>query len=147
MVLIGAAVLVVGFFLPWFAINPGAMMNEAASQLQQNMNQMMPGNVMPQMNIPLQTGTVQVHAGDLAHGLGWWILALGMIAAVLPFFATTLNSSMQKKIILAALGGGVILLLYLLSDSIKYVSFGILLVLAGYVLEVIGTLKERPAAD
>jgi hypothetical protein len=50
---------------------------------------------------------------------------------------------MQKKIILAALGVGVILLMYLLSDAIRYVSFGILLVLAGYTLEVVGTLKER----
>jgi hypothetical protein len=146
LVLIGAAILLLGFFLPWFAINPGEMMNEAASQLQQNMNQMMPGNGMPQMNIPLQTGTAQVHAGDLAHGLGWWILALGMVAAVLPFFATTLDSSMQKKIILAALGVGAILLIYVLSDAIKYASFGILLVLAGYVLELVGTLKERPSS-
>jgi hypothetical protein len=146
LVLTGAAVLLVGFFLPWFNINPGAMLNDAASQLQQNLSQMMPGNAMPQMNIPLQTGTVQVHAGDLAHGLGWWILALGMIAAVLPFFATTLESSMQKKIILAALGIGVFLLLYLLSDTFKYVSFGFLLALAGYALEVVGTLKERPLA-
>jgi len=52
---------------------------------------------------------------------------------------------MQRKIILAALGIGVILLIYLLSDTLKYVSFGILLALAGYTLEVIGTLKERPA--
>ncbi|MES1181010.1 MAG: hypothetical protein ABUL66_04015 [Verrucomicrobiota bacterium] len=110
------------------------------------MNQMMPGNVMPQMNIPLQTGTVQVHAGDIPHGLGWWILTLGIAAAVLPFFATTLESSMQKKIILAALGVGSILLIYLLSDSIRYASFGIPLVLAGYVLELVGTVKERPSA-
>jgi hypothetical protein len=101
---------------------------------------------MPQMNISLPDATVQVHAGDIVHGLGWWILALGMIAAVLPFFATTLESAMQKKIILAALGIGAILLIYLLSDSIRYVSFGILLVLAGYALEVVGTVKERPEA-
>ncbi len=144
MVLLGAVLLLIGFFLPWFNVNPGAMLNDAASQLQQNMNQMMPGNVMPQMNIPLQTGTVQVHAGDIPHGIGWWILALGIAAAVLPFFATTLETAMQKKIILASLGIGVILLIYLLSDTLKYVSFGILLALAGYVLEVIGTLKERP---
>ncbi|HEV2691526.1 MAG TPA: hypothetical protein VG347_01380 [Verrucomicrobiae bacterium] len=146
MVLLGAAVLLVGFFLPWFAINPGAIANDMAAQLQQNMGQMTPGISLPHMNLSLSTGTYQVHAGDVAHGLGWWILALGLAAAVLPFFATTLESSMQKKIILAALGVGAILLIYLLSDTIKYVSAGILLVLAGYALEVIGTLKERPAA-
>ena len=146
LVLIGAAVLLLGFFLPWFAIKPNAVANEMTAQFQQNMNQMMPGNAMPHMNLSLPDTTMQVHAGDVAHGLGWWILALGLTAAVLPFFATTLESSMQKKIILAALGVGAILLIYLLSDTLRYVSFGILLALAGYVLEVVGTVKERPAA-
>jgi hypothetical protein len=147
LVLVGAAVLLAGFFLPWFAINPNAEANKMTAQFRQNMNQMMPGNAMPPMNFSLPDTTVQIHAGDVAHGLGWWILALGMAAAVLPFFATTLESSMQKKIILAVLGIGAILLIYLLSDTLRYVSFGILLALAGYVLEVVGTVKERPAAS
>ena len=145
-VLLGAALLLLGFFLPWFAINPGAMVNEMAAQLQQNMNQMMPGNGMPQMNISTSTGTMQVHAGDVAHGLGWWILALGIGAAVLPFFATNLKAQMQKKVILAALGVGAILLVYLLSGALRYASLGVILALAGYALEVVGTLKERPVA-
>ena len=144
LVLIGAAVLLLGFFLPWFAVNPNAEANEMSAQFQRNMNQMMPGNAMPNLSLP--DTTLQIHAGDIPHGLGWWILAMGMIAAVLPFFATTLESSMQKKIILAALGVGAILLIYLLSDALRYVSFGILLVLAGYALEIAGTLKERPLA-
>jgi hypothetical protein len=144
MVLLGAVLLLAGFFLPWFSLDPSAMVNDLAAQFQQSMGGLMPANVLPHINLP--GGTVQIRAGDLAHGLGWWILALGMGAAVLPFFATTLAASMQKKIILAALGVGVILLIYLLSDSIKYVSYGLLPVLAGYALEVVGTLKERPAA-
>jgi len=139
MVLLGAALLLIGFFLPWFSINTGEEMNRAFSQFQQNITQQMPLN-------PTVDFTVRVSGGDLAHGLGWWILALGIVAAVLPFFATTLEASMQKKIILAALGIGAILLIYTLSDAIRYVSFGILLVLAGYVLELVGTLKERPSA-
>ena len=144
LVLIGAAILLLGFFLPWFAVNPNTVANEMSAQFQQNMNQMIPGNAMPQMNLSLPNTTVQIHAGDIAHGLGWWILALGLMAAVLPFFATTLESSLQKKIILAALGVGAVLLIYLLSDAIRYVGFGILLVLAGYALEFVGTLKEGP---
>jgi hypothetical protein len=142
LVLIGAAILLLGFFLPWFAINPHTMMN-AMDAVVQSMGGMIPANVMP---LHLDDGTVQIHAGDLAHGLGWWILALGIVAAVLPFFATTLEAVMQKKIILAALGVGAILLIYILSEAFEYVSFGILLVLAGYGLEMVGTLKERPAA-
>jgi hypothetical protein len=143
MVLFGAALLLIGFFLPWFTINTGEEMNRIFSQFQQNMNQQMPN--MP-MNFPQINSTVLVSGGDIGHGLGWWILLLGIGAAVLPFFATTLEASMQKKIILAALGVGAILLVYVLSDAIRYVSFGILLVLAGYALEIVGTLKERPLA-
>ena len=146
LVLIGAAILLLGFFLPWFAINPNAEANEMTAQFQRSMNQMMPANTMPQINLSLPDTTVQVHAGDIPHGLGWWILALGIAAAVLPFFATTLEASMQKKIILVVLGAGTILLIYLLSDTVRYASFGILLALAGYGLEMVGTLKERPAA-
>jgi hypothetical protein len=149
MVLLGAALLLVGFFLPWFTINPGEEMNRVFSQFQQNMNQQMPnmpmnGNVT--MNLPQINSTVRVSGGDIGHGLGWWILLLGIGATVLPFFATTLEAALQRKIILAALGIGAILLIYTLSDNFRYVSFGILLVLAGYVLELVGTLKERPAA-
>jgi hypothetical protein len=35
------------------------------------------------------------------------------------------------------------LLIYLLSDAIRYVSIGVILALAGYALEFVGTLKER----
>ncbi len=139
-VLLGAALLLLGFFLPWFAINPGEMVNEMAAQLQQNMNHELPGVAMPQMNF---SGTVQVHAGDVAHGLGWWILALGIAAAVLPFFATNLQAQLQKKVILAALAIGAFLLVYLLSNNFRFVSVGVILAIAGYALEIIGTLKEN----
>jgi hypothetical protein len=134
MVLLGAALLLIGFFLPWFTINLGEKISSVFYQ------SALAGNL-PQLN-----STIRISGGDIGHGLGWWILALGIVAAVLPFFATTLEAALQKKIILAALGIGAILLIYLLSDSIRYASFGILLALAGYALELVGTLKERPAA-
>jgi hypothetical protein len=145
-VLFGAALLLIGFFLPWFAINPGQILNEAAGQVQQMMGGMMPGNSLP-LNMPgmQTTGTMQVHAGDVEHGLGWWILALGIGAAVLPFFATNLKPQLQKKVILAALAVGGFLLAYLLYDTLRYVSIGAILALAGYALEFVGTLKERVA--
>ena len=65
---------------------------------------------------------------------------------MLPFFATTLESATQKKVILTALGVGVFLLIYLLSNALRYANLGVLLALAGYALEVVGTLKERPSA-
>ena len=142
MVLIGAALLLVGFFLPWFSINPHTMIN-ALDAVQQSTGCMMSSIA---MRFHLYDGTIQIHGGDIGQGLGWWILLLGVGAAVLPFFATTLEAALQKKIILAALGIGAIFFIYILSDNFRYISFGILLVLAGYVLELVGTLKERPLA-
>ena len=141
----GAALLLIGFFLPWFALNPGQMLNEATTQLQQMMGGNDAGQCAAADGLSPNTGTVQVHAGDVAHGLGWWILALGIGAAVLPFFATNLKAPTQKKVILTALAIGGFLMIYLLSDALRYVSLGVILALAGYVLEFVGTLKERPS--
>jgi hypothetical protein len=143
-VLLGAGLLLLGFFLPWFAINPGVMMSDMAYQLLLNLGQMMPGMATPQINLSATTGTVQIHAGNLAHGLGWWILALGIGAAVLPFFATNLKAQMQQKVTLAALAIGAFLIIYLMSGALRYASIGVILALAGYALEIVGTLKERP---
>ena len=136
-VLLGAALLLVGFFLPWFTLNPNALLNGFAEQFQQ----MLPANALPEIKLP--NGALEIHAGNIAHGLGWWILALGIGAAGLPFFATTLNATLQKKIILAALAIGAFLLIYLLSDAFRCVSVGIILALAGFALEIVGTLKEQ----
>jgi hypothetical protein len=143
-VLLGAALLLLGFFLPWFAVNPAAVVNEMAAKFQQGMNQV--NLSIPGGTLSLPGATVQVHAGDIAHGLGWWILALGIGAAVLPFFTTKLKAHTQKKVILTALAVGAFLLVYLLSDSVRFVSVGVILALAGYALEIVGTLKEKPVA-
>lgn len=146
-VLLGAALLLLGFFLPWFKINLGQVMNETAGQMKQMMGGLMPDNGMPQLSIPQNNGMVQVvQAGNIPHGLGWWILALGIGAAVLPFFATNLKADLQKKVILAALAVGAFLLIYLLSDALRYASIGVILAVAGCVLEFVGTLKERPGS-
>jgi hypothetical protein len=149
MVLLGAVLLLVGFFLPWISVNPAEEANRLQSQFQQSMNQQMPVNLPVPMNLPTfsQPGwTVRLCGGDIAHGLGWWILLLGVAAAVLPFFATNLSGELQKKVTLGCLGVGAIILLYLFTNNLRYVSIGILFGLAGYVLELIGTLQERPLA-
>jgi len=46
---------------------------------------------------------------------------------------------------LVTLGIGSLILIYLLTENLRFVSVGILLGLAGYALQWIGTLKERQA--
>ena len=146
MVLLGAALLLIGFFLPWFSFNPGQEASRMFTQMQQSMNPQIPMNGAPVINYPQFNTTFRIGGGDVAHGLGWWILLLGIGAAVLPFFATNLDSQLQKKAIMAALGIGAVILLYLFTNNLRYISIGVLFVLAGYVLELVGTLQERPAA-
>lgn len=149
-ILLGAAFLLVGFFLPWITFNPGEAVSQMINQVQQSVSSQMPamagnpGITFPTTTTALNT-SIRACGGDMAHGLGWWILALGVIAAVLPFFATNLSSAMQKKVMLACLGAGTVLLIYLFTNSLSYVSVGILLALTGYALELIGTLQERTA--
>jgi hypothetical protein len=141
LVLVGAALLLLGFFLPWFSINTAAVANEMASRFQQSAGLALGPRAVP--NVVPNVGTVQVRGGDLAHRLGWWILALGVGAAVLPFFATTLSASMQRKTILAALGIGVFLLVYAVSGSLRFVSIGVVLAMGGLAMEAIGTVRAN----
>jgi hypothetical protein len=137
LVILGAGVLLLGFFLPWFSINPRSLVNEMVSHFQPNSG-------------PILSGTFQgadisysIPAADVEHGLGWWILICGVAVAVLPFLATTLSRETQKRVGWVALGIGTVLLGYLLSNMYRSVSFGIILAVAGYALEVFGTLKDR----
>ncbi len=135
MVWLGAALVVIAFFLPWFAINPQQTMNDAIRRMPFSQF----GIAAPQF----EGMTVYVAGGDLAHGLGWCVLLLGVAAAALPFVAANLDSQTCQKVSLIALGIGAIILLYLLTENIRFVSIGILLALAGYALEFIGVLKAR----
>jgi hypothetical protein len=142
MVWLGAALLLIGFFLPWFAINNHAQ--EAVN----NMIRQFPnpgGAFTPfqQFADKLADTTVYVAAGDIAHGLGWWVLVLGIAAAALPFVAANLDSQTCQKVSLITLLAGAIILIYLFTQCFSCVSIGILLALAGYALEVIGVLKAR----
>lgn len=133
MVWIGAALLLIGFFFPWFVINTQQAMNNM-------LNQMPLAQAMPNFGGGM---TIYVAGGDIAHGLGWGVLFLGMVAAALPFVAATLDPQTCQKISLLALSAGAIILIYLLTQNVRFVSIGILLGLAGYALEFIGVLKAR----
>ena len=102
------------------------------------------GMPMPNISGMLPQGmTISVAAGDIAHGLGWCVLLLGIAAAVLPFVAANLDSQTCQKISLIVLGAGAIILIYLLTQDIRFASIGILLALAGYALEFAGVVKAR----
>jgi len=144
MVWLGLAVLLIGFFFPWFVFKSGDLqqaMNDAMSRMP--MPQGMP-NLTGMMPQGTTTGvTLYVMGGDIAHGLGWCVLLLGIVAAALPFVAANLDAQTCQKASLIALSAGAVILLYLLTRNFRFVGIGLLLGLAGYALELIGVLKAR----
>ena len=133
MVWIGAALLLVGFFFPWFVINTQTAMNDM-------MRQMPIAQGAPNFGGGM---TIYVAGGDIAHGLGWCVLLFGIVAAALPFVAANLDSQTCQKASLAGLSAGAIILVYLLTQNLRFVSIGLVLGLAGYALEFIGVLQAR----
>jgi hypothetical protein len=106
LVLIGAAVVLVGFLMPWFAINMGQELGRAMQgmQLQFNAPQM---QGMPQMNVPMQspiqTGTIYVSGGDVGKGIGWLVLALSAAVVALQW-ARTMTDDARRTVSLIVLG-------------------------------------------
>ena len=149
-VMIGGAVLVlVGFFMPWFTINVTQAMRDAMSNVQQNMPQF-PG--MPagdgSINVPVQNVMqTTLHGGDVRNGLGWIALAVAVGAAGLPFFWTLRSerTGLLRNSTLAALVAGSVAMLYLLSDhfnSVTTIEPGFMLAMAGYVVSWVGAIRE-----
>ena len=128
MALIGSALVLLGFFLPWFNINPGQELSRMAGDA---------------VSFNMHTGSINVAGGDIQHGLGWFILFLAMGVAILPYVATTLDRQTQWTFTALGLGIGTIILVYLFTQNLRYVNIGIILVLAGYILEFIGVIKEH----
>jgi hypothetical protein len=137
--LIGALLLLIGFFLPWFSISPGAELQRAAARMG------LPFDLgSAQMGVNLTSaGTVRVAGGDIQHGLGWLILFLGLAAAALPYFAVGLPVQTRQRATLGGLSIGAIVLLYLLTQNMRFVSIGILLAMIGYGLQFAGALQKE----
>jgi hypothetical protein len=142
MVLTGLVLLLIGFFLPWFSFNLGDEMNRVLSGFQEQVNEISRQNPGVSINMP-NTGSFHITGGEIRYGLGWFVLLLGIAAAALPYVANHLAPDSQHKARLIILGVGSLILIYLLTENVRFVSVGLLLGLAGYALQWVGTLKER----
>lgn len=142
LMLIGAAMVTFGFFLPWFAFNPGAEAGRMMNQMQKSLGSSLGGGMrMP--GLELNTSSVSVSGGDIGHGLGWAALLLALAAALLPYLATTLEAATARTVRLLCLGVGGLIMLYLLSQNLRLAGIGLLLAVGGYALEIVGMLRDR----
>lgn len=153
MKLLGAALLLVGFFLPWLSIDLVKVAQEISRQFPQGgavlqhqleFFQGLPGfaGVTAQSAALTPRATLRISGGDLQHGLGWIILLLGVAAAALPWLAPGMDPVISKRVVLVALAAGGFILLYVLLRSLRFASYGIVLTLAGYGLIGLGLIKE-----
>ena len=151
LLLLGALLVIVGFFLPWYSIDISQEMARAGHMMSDPGNQMSRSVGAPQMpsaGMPMQaafSGTVRVAGGEVAHGFGWIVLLLAVLAAALPFVKLDVSRQTQRILLVAPLAVGAFIIVYLLTRDIRQVSFGLPLVLAGYAAEFIGLMKDIPS--
>jgi hypothetical protein len=151
LMLIGAAIVMVGFFLPWFVINPGSeagrMMGDMQKSLQSQMGNLpMPEGVqLPQL--AFKTSSFSVTGGSIGNGLGWAALLFALAAAVLPYVATQLEAATARMARMLCLAVGTLIILYLLSEGIRYAGVGLIAAAVGYGLEIAGMVRDRRAVS
>lgn len=127
--IVGAAMVLVAFFLPWYVINLG----EETRRLSQSM-----GLVLPAQS-PFSQGQreaeVSISGGDLQHGLGWILLAAAALAAAAPSVAPNVPLSTRRGVMFLLLGAGTVICLHLMVSGWRWTSVGPWLALAGCAVQ------------
>lgn len=148
LMLIGAALVALGFFLPWFVISPTKETSRLLQQMQSSMRLSVDG--LPQgttgpfhLDLTPSTGDVSVSGGDIWRGLGWATLALALTAALLPYVAATLDAQTARTIRLLCLSIGAFIIFYLLTQNLRFIGVGLVIAVAGYAIEITGAVRER----
>lgn len=160
LVIAGAALVFIGFMLPWFTINLGEVMKDLQEKVMGSMGNALPGSVsvtpnmmpknirtiMPDLNGGVGTnGTIRIQGADVAHDLGWMVLGWAIAAAVLPLFAVAMPPATRRKYAMLMLFFGSWILISIMLQNMRFAAVGIWLVTAGYVLEWLGVARESPA--
>ena len=143
---LGAALVVLGFFLPWLEIDGHQEISRMMEMMPPAMGAIASGRS------PVEHTDVfpakmrwQISGGSLAHGTGWAVLLLAIAAAAIPYFDRSLDPTTQRNLRFLALAVGGFIVVYVLSTSLRHIAIGLVVVIAGYALEFIGTLKEERA--
>ena len=94
----------------------------------------------------LQSDALRFSASDadIRNGLSWIILLCGLGATLLIARPDTLNDrSLRRAITVGAVALGAALLLYLLGVNFRYASYGLLLMVVGYVCIAQGAIRRQ----
>jgi len=157
-ILIGAGLVLIGFFLPWFTVDLGKEMDSMQAQLQSRLGAQFGGMIGQQgggqarISLPnlsrsfgFQDQTVNFTGGDVQHGMGWIILLLSVGAALLPLVRSGIDAQTERAGTLIALGVGAVMVVYLVISNLRYLNIGILLAAAGYCVQWAALLRRGGA--
>ncbi|MBX7245743.1 MAG: hypothetical protein K1X53_09590 [Candidatus Sumerlaeaceae bacterium] len=161
-VLVGAVLVLVGFFLPWLTINLGNELTRVANGFsmnpQQQLSQLAGAMGIKSSELPslptgfmegktfhppkMETPNLYVAGGDLQHGIGWMILILSVGVALIPFLPFPPEKPTRR---FAEVGAQVFvgfLLLYIMTSSFRFLSYGFVVVLLGFALQIVGSVRQ-----
>jgi hypothetical protein len=113
-------------------------MNQMARNFGMNPSQFPQG---PAFGNQLETGDVEVSGSQVGKGLGWLVMFLAVSVGGVTLFSGAVDATTRRRVEIAALVLCGFLLLYLGADSIRFVTFGFIVVLVGYVIEVLGAIR------
>jgi hypothetical protein len=142
LMLIGAALVTFGFFLPWFVINPGKEAGRMMNQMKMSLESSLPVGGLSLPDAHFNTPSVSISGGDIQKGLGWMALLLAGAAALIPYIAMRLDEATLRMIRMLCLGIGSLIVLYLLTNNIRYVGIGLVIAVSGYIVEIVGVVRE-----
>lgn len=143
LILFGAAFVLLGFFLPWFKIDMGKVMNTMGNKISEMIPRDFP---VPKQNLDLgESFIVGLDGADIKDGMGWLILLLSLGTAILPYLNLKMERQTFQTVSLLAAGLGSLILLHLFFSTFRFISIGLLIVIAGYVMQISGLIKEKTA--
>jgi hypothetical protein len=140
LMLIGAALVALGFFLPWFVFNPGKIANDMMMNIV--MKSPLEASGFSITTPEMKTPNVSISGGDIQKGLGWMTLLLAAAAALIPYFATRLDGATMRTVRYLCLGVGAFIVLYLLTQNARFVAIGLIIAITGYILEIVGVVRD-----
>ncbi len=151
LVLIGAGALLFSFFLPWFVIDPRQEMTRTLNGIQipamANVMSQLEGVTQQWMPGSSSLWVQRISGGDVSHGLGWFALLFGLLAATAPYLARGLEEGALRTLRFCALAAGSFIVVYLLSQNGHFASYGLGFAAVGYALEWIGMLQQFRGAQ
>jgi len=139
--MLGVGCVVVGFFLPWFSFSLGGELSRMMQQAPPATGAL---SRFDDAAFPKMITVLDVTGADVGKGLGWMVLILALIGTLAPHLGLSWDRLTRRTMQMLALGMGSVILLYLMTQNFRMVRIGLVLVVAGYVIQWIALLREEP---